>query len=60
LLTPWTLAMGNGLKISAMTGITFPYPTYSEVSKRVATAFLLPSLRNPWLQRALRLVRKFG
>jgi pyruvate/2-oxoglutarate dehydrogenase complex dihydrolipoamide dehydrogenase (E3) component len=60
LLTPWTLAMANGLTISAMTAIVFPYPTYSEVSKRVATAFLLPKLRSPWLQRALRLLRKFG
>ncbi len=60
LLTPWTLAMANGLKITAMTGITFPYPTYSEVSKRVATAHLLPKLRSPALQRLLSLVRRFG
>jgi pyruvate/2-oxoglutarate dehydrogenase complex dihydrolipoamide dehydrogenase (E3) component len=60
LLTPWTLAMANNLKITAMTGITFPYPTYSEVSKRVATSFLLPKLRNPALQRLLRFVRIFG
>ncbi len=60
LLTPWTLAMANGLPINAMTGITFPYPTYSEISKRVATSFLLPKLRSPWLQRLLRFIRKFG
>jgi pyruvate/2-oxoglutarate dehydrogenase complex dihydrolipoamide dehydrogenase (E3) component len=60
LITPWTLAMANGLKITAMTGITFPYPTYSEVSKRVATAFLLPKLRSPGLQRLLSFIRKFG
>jgi pyruvate/2-oxoglutarate dehydrogenase complex dihydrolipoamide dehydrogenase (E3) component len=60
LLTPWTLAMANGLKIGAMTGITFPYPTYSEISKRVATSFLLPQLQRPALQRILRFVRFFG
>jgi pyruvate/2-oxoglutarate dehydrogenase complex dihydrolipoamide dehydrogenase (E3) component len=60
LLTPWTLAMANGLKVGAMTGITFPYPTYSEVSKRVATSFLLPKLRSPGLQRLLRFMRWFG
>lgn len=60
LLTPWTLAMANGLKITAMSGITFPYPTYSEASKRAATAWLLPKLRSPALQRLLRLVRRFG
>lgn len=60
LITPWTLAMANKLKISAMTGIVFPYPTLSEVSKRAATAFLLPQLRSPWLQRVLRFMRFFG
>jgi pyruvate/2-oxoglutarate dehydrogenase complex dihydrolipoamide dehydrogenase (E3) component len=60
LLTPWTLAMANGLKVTAMTGITFPYPTYSEVSKRAATAFLLPKLLSPALQRVLRVIRRFG
>jgi pyruvate/2-oxoglutarate dehydrogenase complex dihydrolipoamide dehydrogenase (E3) component len=60
LLTPWTLAMANRLKINAMTGITFPYPTYSEASKRAATAWLLPKLRSPALQRLLTFVRRFG
>ncbi len=60
LLTPWTLAMANRLKITAMTGITLPYPTYSEVSKRVATSFLLPKLRSPVLQKVLRFIRRFG
>jgi len=41
-------------------GITFPYPTYSEISKRVATAFLLPQLQRPALQRLLRFMRLFG
>jgi pyruvate/2-oxoglutarate dehydrogenase complex dihydrolipoamide dehydrogenase (E3) component len=60
LLTPWILAMENGLKISAMTGVTFPYPTYSEAAKRTATAFLLPKLRSPGLQRLLRVMRGLG
>jgi pyruvate/2-oxoglutarate dehydrogenase complex dihydrolipoamide dehydrogenase (E3) component len=60
LLTPWTLAMKQKLKIGAMMDITFPYPTYSEISKRVATAYLLPELRRPALQRLLRFVRRFG
>jgi pyruvate/2-oxoglutarate dehydrogenase complex dihydrolipoamide dehydrogenase (E3) component len=60
LLTPWTLAMANGLRIGALASIVYPYPTYSEAAKRAATAFLLPKLRSPWLQRGLRLVRRFG
>ena len=60
LITPWTLAMANGLKITAMTNITFPYPTLSEASKRAAGLFLMPQLRSPWLQRILRFMRRFG
>lgn len=60
LLTPWTLAKQQRLKITAMTEIVFPYPTYSEVTKRAATAFLLPQLRRPALQRLLKTVRWFG
>ena len=60
LITPWTLAMANGLKITAMTNITFPYPTLSEASKRAAGLFLMPKLRSPWLQRILRFMRLFG
>jgi pyruvate/2-oxoglutarate dehydrogenase complex dihydrolipoamide dehydrogenase (E3) component len=59
-LTPWTLAMSKGLNISAMTEIVFPYPTFSEVSKRVAISHALPKLKSPWLQRALRFFRMFG
>ncbi len=60
LLTPWTLAMSKGLKISAMAGIVFPYPTLSEASKRAAIAYSLPQLKSPWLQRGLRFFRMFG
>jgi pyruvate/2-oxoglutarate dehydrogenase complex dihydrolipoamide dehydrogenase (E3) component len=60
LLTPWTLAMSRGLRISAMAGIVFPYPTLSEASKRAAIAYSLPQLKNPWLQRTLRFFRMFG
>ena len=60
LLTPWTLAMANGLKITALSAIVFPYPTLSEVSKRVSTAFLMPKLQSPLLPRILRFMRMFG
>ncbi|MGL5115680.1 MAG: dihydrolipoyl dehydrogenase family protein [Beijerinckiaceae bacterium] len=60
LLTPWTLAMRNRLKVTALTDIVFPYPTMSEATKRAATAFLLPQLRRPALQRLLKFMRWFG
>ena len=33
---PWVLAIQNNLKISAMASLIAPYPTMSEISKRVA------------------------
>jgi pyruvate/2-oxoglutarate dehydrogenase complex dihydrolipoamide dehydrogenase (E3) component len=60
LILPWQMAMRDGERIQRFTGLTFAYPTASEATKRVATAFLLPQLRGPWLQRALRLLRRLG
>jgi pyruvate/2-oxoglutarate dehydrogenase complex dihydrolipoamide dehydrogenase (E3) component len=60
LITPWTLAINNGLTIRALTDVVIPYPTVSEASKRAATAFVLPRLRSPWVGRALRLLRGLG
>ncbi len=44
LLAPWTLAMSQGLKISAMAGVIAPYPTRGEASKRAAGDFYTPTL----------------
>lgn len=54
LIQPWVLAITQGLKIKAMTGIVAPYPTLSEINKRVAYAYFTPSLNNPWLRRVIR------
>ena len=44
LIGPWALAVGNGLKLSAFTGMIAPYPTLTEVSKRAASAYYTPKL----------------
>ncbi|WP_374652468.1 NAD(P)/FAD-dependent oxidoreductase [Dongia sp.] len=44
LLAPWCLAIGRGLKLSAMAGLLLPYPTLSEISKRVAGNYYAPRL----------------
>jgi len=44
LLAPWCLAIGRGLKLSAMAGVLLPYPTLSEISKRVAGNYYAPRL----------------
>ncbi|MDY0870736.1 dihydrolipoyl dehydrogenase family protein [Dongia rigui] len=44
LLAPWCLAIARGLKLSAMAGLLLPYPTLSEISKRVAGNYYAPRL----------------
>ena len=44
LIGPWTLAVSEGLKLSAFTAMIAPYPTLTEVSKRAASAYYTPKL----------------
>jgi hypothetical protein len=37
-----------------------PYPTLSEMSKRVAYTYFLPSLTSSWVRRIIALLRRFG
>lgn len=56
----WVLAIQNGLKIGKMASLVSPYPSLSEIGKRAAVNYYRPSLSNPWLRRAISLLRKFG
>ena len=60
LITTWTLALSQGLNIRAMTGIVVPYPTLSEIGKRAAITYFLPSLGNPRVRRLINFLRRFG
>ncbi len=60
LVLPWVLAINKGIKIRAMADVIAPYPTLSEVSKRVAGSYFTPKLfsdRTRWL---VRLMARFG
>ena len=60
LISAWTLAIQQRLKIRAFVDLIVPYPTLSEISKRAAIGFYLPSLTSPWLRRIIALLRRFG
>lgn len=60
LLLPWIIAVQKGWKIGEMTGFVFPYPTLSEVSKRVAVTHFGPLAGKPWIRRILGFLRKLG
>ena len=52
LLTYFTLAMTNGKGLSSLANAIYPYPTQSEVIKRLANVHLATKLK-PWVKRAL-------
>jgi pyruvate/2-oxoglutarate dehydrogenase complex dihydrolipoamide dehydrogenase (E3) component len=57
LIQPWGLAIGKGLKVSALATMIAPYPTLGEVSKRAAGSFFAPKLfseRTRWLVGLLK------
>lgn len=60
LIAPFALAVANGMKVSALTATVLPYPTFSEVAKKVAVEYYKPSLENPWLKRVVRLSKALG
>ena len=60
LIQMWALAVAKKMKISAMTGFISPYPTLTEINKRVAYTYFIPSLSNPWIRRTINFLSKFG
>ena len=59
LLLPWVLAVGQKQKIGAMANAIAPYPTLSEVSKRAAGSYYVPSLFSERTRKIVRFLLKF-
>lgn len=56
----WSLSVANRLKLSAIAGTVFPYPTMGELSKRAAGAYFTPQLfDNPLIKRVVRAVQRW-
>ena len=60
LILPWILAIDEKLKIGAMARIVAPYPTYSEISKRVAGSFYAEKLFGARTRKLVRLLSRLG
>jgi pyruvate/2-oxoglutarate dehydrogenase complex dihydrolipoamide dehydrogenase (E3) component len=58
LILPWVLAVQRRLAIKDMTSIIAPYPTLSEVTKRVAGAWYTPQLFSPRTRAVVRLMQR--
>ena len=60
LITLWSLAIANRLKMSQIAAMIAPYPTISEVNKRAAGAYFTPRLfENPTVKRVVGFVQRF-
>ena len=60
LLQLWVVAMAKDIKLGDITSFVLPYPTLSELSKRVAYTYYLPTLTRSWLRSIIGLLRRFG
>ena len=56
LITPWSLVLSGKIKLSAMAGLVYPYPTLGDLNRQLASAFYQPSFYSPrtgWISRWL-------
>ncbi len=54
LVSFFSYAIANKMKISSMTKFIAPYPTVTEIVKRLGVAFYSDKLDSPWLERLRR------
>ena len=57
---PWVLAVDRGLKIGALANVIAPYPTLSEVTKRVAGSYYTDALFGEKTRRIVRALQRLG
>jgi pyruvate/2-oxoglutarate dehydrogenase complex dihydrolipoamide dehydrogenase (E3) component len=60
LLQLWIVAMAKGMKVGDLINLVLPYPTLSELSKRVAYTYYLPTLTKGWLRSIIGFLRRLG
>ncbi|MZR29349.1 dihydrolipoyl dehydrogenase family protein [Sneathiella litorea] len=60
LIHPWGIAIAEKLKIGAMASFIAPYPTYGEISKRVAGSYYTPSLFSTRTRAIVKFLSLFG
>lgn len=56
----WTLAMSAGVKLSQIAGMIAPYPTRSEINKRMAGQWFTPTLFSPMSRLAVAVLKRLA
>lgn len=60
LISLWSLALANKLKMSQVAAMVAPYPSIGEINKRVAGAYFSPRLfESPLVKRAVQFVQRW-
>jgi pyruvate/2-oxoglutarate dehydrogenase complex dihydrolipoamide dehydrogenase (E3) component len=59
LITPWTIACQKKMKIKTLANFIAPYPTLSEISKRVAGSYYTPYLFSKTNQNLVKFLLRF-
>ncbi len=60
LIQMWSLAVSQGMNIKAMTGWISPYPTFSEINKRLAFGYYATAATNPLVRKLVGWLAKLG
>lgn len=56
LIYPWVMMIQNKLKISALTSSIAPYPTLSEINKRVADSYYTEKIFSAFVKRVVKFI----
>ncbi len=56
LISLFSYAIANKLKTSSLVSFIAPYPTYSEIARRVGVESYKEKLENPWIKRYTKLI----
>ena len=60
LILPWVLAVRRRLPVTALAELMVPSPTLSEISKKIASGYLIPKLFNDRIRTVVRWLAKLG
>ncbi len=58
LIGEWIAVLNGGMKLSSLAGTIHPYPTLTEINKRVAGSYISPKIFSPRVKKILKFLFK--
>jgi pyruvate/2-oxoglutarate dehydrogenase complex dihydrolipoamide dehydrogenase (E3) component len=58
LIGEWIAVLNSGMKLSSLAGTIHPYPTLTEINKRVAGSYVSPKIFSPTIKKTLKFLFK--